>query len=315
MENYDIGEIMRMKRKALGYTRAEVCARCGGMSEKTLSRLESGKMKVRRESIEELLRLYHQSSHILCPVLDAENALANRLYLEILLLLYQKNYMEAWRKFEILEADIVPKSEVSKYFMESTKRKLMYIMGQKELDGKETLKFFEELVAGMMPEGADLANWPVNWQEMSIYVDFFNILARQGQYGRIIPIAQKLLVNLEKRYHNIAIFSNFYGCITRRLIRCLFEENLGDQIVQLAEKGLEICAVTGDIVNIYRIQGELINYFWKYDFFQNGKWREQCFEKAKEGYILSAVCENRGVMRYFRRFLEDEYGYMVDGWG
>ena len=52
MENYDIGEIRRMKRKALGYTRAEVCARCGGMSEKTLSRLESGKMKVRRESIE-----------------------------------------------------------------------------------------------------------------------------------------------------------------------------------------------------------------------------------------------------------------------
>ncbi len=84
--------------------------------------------------------------------------------------------------------------------------------------------------------------------------------------------------------------------------------------MQLAEKGLEICAVTGDIVNIYRIQGELINYFWKYDFFQNREWREQCFEKAREGYVLSAVCEDRGVMRYFRRFLEDEYGYMVDGW-
>ncbi len=168
-----------------------------------------------------------------------------------------------------------------------------------------------------------------NCLHMLVYYRFYAMLSiwrgsgDKDETGKIWNFIKRWMPNFEIRLHNrepfsldeLALIIMYYCLVEEKTeIRLKIEENLGDQIVQLAEKGLEICAVTGDIVNTYRIQGELINYFWKHDFFQNVEWREQCFEKAKEGYVLSAVCENRGVMRYFRRFLEDEYGYMVDGW-
>lgn len=298
-----------MKRMALGFTREEVCARCGGMSEKTLSRLESGKANVRKESIRELLNLYHQSSHMICTALETKDPSDSGLYLEILLLIFQKNYREAERKLDLLESYVEPESETSKRFLEIRKRTLCYLMGQKELDGKKTLEFLEEWIAGIVPEGADLAEWPLSWQEITAYVEFFNILAMEGQYGRIIPTARKLLLNLERHYHNTVMFVNLYGCLTRCLIHCMFEEGQWGGIVEQAQKGLEICAVIGDITNTYRIKGELINYYWMNDFFQSEELKEQCLKNAKDGYALSAICEDKKMMRYYRRYLKEAHGY------
>ncbi len=305
MENYDVGKVMRMKREALGYTRKEVCELCNGMSEKTLARLEKGMERVRQESIQELLHLYHQRSHAIYPVLDLEDPTIGRSYNEIFGLIFQENYREAKRKLENFERYVNKKSQESIKYIEVLKRELLYFMGEKELRGEETIQFFEKLIEGMMPENADLEKWPLNWQELNAYVAFFNVLAMEKQYETIIPIARKLLVNIEQRYQNEQMFADFHGCITRRLIRCLFEQGQCDEIVELAEKSLKICGNIGDISITYRIQGELLNYFSENDFFNKDELKEQCFESARKMYYLSKVCQDKGRMRYFREYLEE----------
>ena len=309
MENYDVGNVMKMKREALGYTRREVCELCNGMSEKTLARLEKGLERVRQESICELLELYHQRSHTIYLILDLEDPTAGKLYNEILVLIFQENYKEARRKLEIFEQYVNKKSQESLQYIEVIKRELLYSMGEKEVGGEETIQFFEKLIGGMMPENADLQKWPLNWQELNTYLVFFNILAMEKQYETIIPIARKLLVNIEQRYQNEQIFADFHGCITRRLIRCLFEQGQYDEIVELAEKSFKICDNIGHISNTYRIQGEMLNYFLENDFFHSEELKKQCFENAKDAYELSAICDDKLKMRQFRKYLELAHGY------
>lgn len=236
MENYNIGNVMKMKREALGYTRKEVCELCNGMSEKTLARLEKGVERVRQESIQELLYLYRQRSHTIYPVLDLEDPTIGRLYNEILVLIFQENYREAKRKLEIFERYINKESQDSIQYIEVLKRELLYFIGEKEVGGEETIHFLKKMIEKMMPENADLEKWPLNWQELNTYLAFFNVLAMEKQYETIIPIARKLLINIEQRYQNNPMFADFHGCITRRLIRCLFELDQGDEIGELAEK-------------------------------------------------------------------------------
>lgn len=303
MENYNIRQIMQMKRDALGYTRKELADRCGYASEKTLARLEKGEGKVRRESIRELLNLYHQRSHTIFPSIDLEDPTAGKMYSEILMLTFRKNFREARRKLEIFEQHVRKESKESVQYLEVLKRELLYFMNQKEVDGEETICFFEKMIAGMLPEDADLAKWPLNWQELHTYMAFFNVLMIEKQYGRIVPIVRQLLINIERQYQNIEMFANIHGCFTRCLLRCLFEQDQCTEMVELAQKSLSFCAAAGDISNTYRIQGELLNYFWKHDYFHDDDLKEQCLETIKNMYYLSKVCQDQKKTREFRNYL------------
>ncbi len=92
---------------------------------------------------------------------------------------------------------------------------------------------------------------------------------------------------------NKQVFADFHGCITRRLIRCLFEQGQCDEIVELAEKSLKICGNIGDISITYRIQGELLNYFSENDFFSKDELKEQCLESARKMYYLSKIYQDK----------------------
>ncbi len=309
MEIYDAGKIMRMKREALGYTRKQICERFPDISEKTLARLEKGTERVRWGNIQKLLEFYHQRSFAIYPILDLKNPNAMGMYSDILVLIFQKNYKEAERKLEILEQCVNKESKESLSHLEVLKRGLQHLIGKEEVDGKETILFFEKVIAGMMPEGVALEKWPLNKQELFTYMLFLNVLASEKQHERIIQITRKLLANIEQGYMSKMMFADFHGCFTRRLIRSLHEQKQCDEIVELAKKSLEICAEVGDISNTYRIQGELLNYYWENDFFHDDELKKQCLEDAVDMYYLCGVCGDETKKHEFKVYLEIAHGY------
>lgn len=308
MESYDRAKFMSMKREALGYSRRELCERCNGMSEKTLLRLEKGK-SVRRESIKELLEFYHQDAHTIYPVMDLEMPSVARAYNEVLALMFLGNYKEAERKQEFLESYVREEQRNSVKYSEVVGKELRCYMGEKETDREEGIRYFEEKIAEMIPEGADLEKWPFHKKELHIFLAYFNALTLEGRYGEVIPVLRKLLVNIERRYQDLELFSNFYGCFSYKLVRALRKTGQWEDILEVAEKGLRVCEESEDISNTYGIQSELLCYFEENEFFHDAKIKEQCFETAKEMYCLSELLGERSKINYFRSFLERVYSY------
>ncbi|MDE7212030.1 MAG: helix-turn-helix domain-containing protein [Lachnospiraceae bacterium] len=308
MESYDRAKFMSMKREALGYSRRELCERCNGMSEKTLTRLEKGK-SVRKESIKELLEFYHQCSHTIYPVMELEMLSMTQVHNEVLALMFQGNYREAKRRQEFLEGYVKEGEGESVRYSEVIGKELQCYMGEKETDREEGIQYFEKQIAAMMPEGADLEKWPLQKKELHIFLAYFNALTLDGRYEEVIPTLRKLLANLERRYHDMMTFSNLYGCFSYKLVRALRKTGQWEDILEIAEKGLKVCEEVGDISNTCGIQSELLCYFEENEFFHDAKIKEQCFETAKEMYYLSEVVGDKSKHDYFRRFLERVYGY------
>ncbi len=303
MENYDRTQIMRMKREALGYTRKEICEHCNGIQEKTLIRVEQGRT-VRRESIWELLKFYHQSSHTIYPVMDLEKPSMAREQNEVLELMFHGNYKEAGRRQRYVESYMKDGAENTIKYSEVIGREIAYYIGEGDIDRRECVSYFEEQIAKMIPEGADLEKWPLNKKELHIYLAYFNVLEKENQYDKIILIARKLLLNIERQYHNKEIFVNYYICLMRRLIRCLYEQNQFHEVLELVRRGMEAGASVGDISDRCRIQYELLNYYWKNNFFDDDRVKEQCLETAENGYYLSKVCGDQKGMKEFQECLK-----------
>lgn len=309
MESYDRAKIMKMKREALGYTRKELCECCNWISEKTLTRLEKGET-VRRESIEELLEFYHQESHTIYPVMDLERPHVAREQNEVLGLMFHRNYKEAERRQRYVKGYVKEGEGDSVKYSEVIEKEIKCYMGGEETRKKESIPYFEEQIAKMVPEGADLEKWPFHKKELHIYLVYFNALTLEGRYEEVIPTLKKLLVNLERGYQDMETFSNFYGCFSNKLVRALRETGQCKDILQVGEKGLKVCEEVGDISNTYDIQSELLCYFEENEFFHDAKIKEQCFETAKEMCYLCKTLDDENRYAYLKRFLERAYSYI-----
>lgn len=306
MESYDRAKIMKMKREALGYTRKELCECCNWISEKTLTRLEQGET-VRRKSIEELLEFYHQESHTIYPVMDLERPHVAREQNEVLGLMFHGNYKEAERRQRYVKGYVKEGTGNAIDYPEVLRKEIECYMGGKETCKKESIPYFEEQIAKMVPEGADLEKWPFHKKELHIFLVYFNALTLEGRYEEVIPTLKRLLVNLERGYQDMETFSNFYGCFSNKLVCALRETGQCKDILQVAEKGLKVCEEVGDISNIYGIQSELLYYFEENEFFHDAKIKEQCFETAEEMYSLSKVLGDTDYYTYFKKYLDSMY--------
>ena len=310
MENYDIRLILCMKRKALGYSQKKVSELCVyAFTERTLRRWENGEQKIRQSCIPLLLKLYHQRSCTICPSIDLTNYYNSRMYNEILVLMLQGDYKEALRKLELFEYYVDKESEESVQYLEVLKRGLQYYSGEIEAGNESKIEIFREFVGKIVPEGVDIEEWAFTRIELNIYLTFLNVLSIEKRYEEIVPIARKLLVNVEQRYQNVFVFADFHGCFSYKLIRALWKENLYEEIKKIVEKSLEFNINTGNIRNTYLLQGELLYFLELNSFWGDSKVKEQYFEVAQQMYYLCIIYDDKKMRGYFKRYLERVYNY------
>lgn len=302
--------ILCMKRKALGYSQKKVSELCDyAFTERTLRRWENGEQKIRQSCIPLLLKLYHQRSCTICPSIDLTNYYNSRMYNEILVLMLQGDYKEALRKLELFEYYVDKESEESVQYLEVLKRGLQYYSKEIEAGNESKIEIFREFVGKIVPEGVDIEEWAFTRIELNIYLTFLNVLSIEKRYEEIVPIARKLLVNVEQRYQNVFVFADFHRCFSRKLILALRKQNQWKEIQILAEKSLHFCIETGNISGTYLLQGELLYYWEINNFFDDPQIKEQCFETAQKMYYLSVICVDEKNRRYFKRYLERVYNH------
>ena len=127
MAVYRIGDVIRMKREALGITREKLCELSGEVcSVQTLYRIECGKVKVKREVYKTLMRCMNQLPERNYASIVVNNQSSLNLKSEIQTHMFYKEYELAEQKLSELEKDMIPNYIRNKQYLLEKKATLQF---------------------------------------------------------------------------------------------------------------------------------------------------------------------------------------------
>ena len=125
MANYKAGDVIRMTRKSIGMSQETLCD--GICSVETLSRIENGKHREKKETYEHLMARMERTTgknYAICTSDDME-LLEERTHLEDALTKY--DYSEAERYLNLLK-EKVSDNILNKQFIKNTEAVLWYLL-------------------------------------------------------------------------------------------------------------------------------------------------------------------------------------------
>lgn len=290
MAVYRIGNILRMKREALGITREKLCELSEEVcSPQTLYRMECGKVKVKQDVYRKLMECMGElPERNYASVLVSKYQALNLKY-EIQMHLVHGEYEKAEKGLE----------ELKKYLDYSYVRNQQFILEIKsEIDYQTQRISIEEYLENLLIalqytipniDKAELEKWPFNCEEFDIIIKIIYIYGQMNQRERTEKLLLQAKQNTEKRYMD----ENFY---VWRHKKCFIELSQLMCINQQHKISMEYCREGVKEAKEQRILGSAYNLLYdmawnKEKMIQKGiiekKERESCKKLLVQAYYLS----------------------------
>ncbi len=313
MAVYRIGEVLRMKREALGITREKLCELSGeACSVQTLYRMESGKVKVKKETYRRLMECMGElAERCYAPVLLTEPEQLNS-FSEIQTAMVKGDYETAKWKLEEIEQFMIPGYIRNKQNLLEKASSIQF--RNNEITEEEYEKKLWEALWHTVPytDKPELPEWPYNEEEISILFKLVNLYINSKKYETAEQILFHMKKSIKRHYMEEDDYVNWHSCILCELadIRCLNKEY--QKAIEYCEEGIE------DDKNqriLGGITGLLYNFAWsKEKQIREGilpeKERALCKKELVQAYYL-AVAQNRKkdegrIKRLLERFYLEE---------
>ncbi len=199
MAVYRIGDVIRMKREALGITREKLCELSGEMcSVQTLYRIECGKVKVKREVYKTLMRCMNQLPERNYASIVVKNQPSLNLKSEIQTHIFYKEYELAEQKLLELEKDMIPNYIRNKQYL--LEKKATFQFRKQEITAEQYLEKLWEALRYTIPnvDNIDLEDWPYNEEEFEILIQIVH--AYRDKKDKKEELLLKLKKNVERHY-------------------------------------------------------------------------------------------------------------------
>ena len=193
MAVYRIGDVIRMKREALGITREKLCELSGEVcSVQTLYRIECGKVKVKREVYKTLMKCMGQLPERNYASIVVSNQSSLNLKSEIQTHIFYKEYELAEQKLLELEKDMIPNYIRNKQYLLEKKATLQF--RKQEITAEQYLEKLWEALRYTIPnvDNIDLEDWPCNEEEFEILIQIVHAYRDKKEEK------EKLLLKLKK---------------------------------------------------------------------------------------------------------------------
>lgn len=279
MAVYRLGDMIRMRREALGMTQEELIQaynrkeegqnRCPQLSvprtaahkEKadeicsiqTLRRAENG--GVARVKIGVYRRLMQKMGvlpeRIYTSVLVTKSR-ALRLKTEIHAHINQGEYETAETKLEALEAMLVPGYPRNEQYRIAVRAKIAY--KKKELGAEEYLAALQKALRFTVPmlDEIDIAKWPFNMNEFDILLETSNAYRSMKQLEKQKNFLLKLKKNVERGYMDGAHYVVWHMFTLVGLSQCMCIEAQHDKSQEYCQVGIEECRTHRILGSVYR---------------------------------------------------------------
>ena len=217
MANYNVGDTVRLTRKALGMSQEELCDNI--CSVHTLSRIENGKVRVKRDTYQKLMERMGRNGQKNYSKLSLEDFDALDLMGIIHNLIYRRDYIEAEKYLEQLK----PMLDLDNIFNQQYVRREENIINyHKGIISKE--KYLEELekVASLtLPDYRKLIDkiYPFTLEEVRIMMNIAHAYGDMEENESSISIYYMLLRSLNSGYMSLKDAAPFILIMIRGVAR------------------------------------------------------------------------------------------------
>lgn len=201
MAVYRIGDMIRMKREALGITREQLCE----MSEEicgvqTLYRIESGKVKVKQEVYRKLMECMGELPERSYSSIMVSDYRALNLKTEIQAQLAHREYEQAEKKLKELEQFMNKNYVRNKQYLLEVKSKLACYKQQISIE--EHLENLWKALHYTIPnlDKIEVDRWPYNCEEFDIIIAIANLYDEMNQRENAEKLLQQLRKSTERKY-------------------------------------------------------------------------------------------------------------------
>lgn len=197
MANYKTGDIIRLTRKAVGMSQEELCD--GICSVETLSRIENGKHKIKRETYQRLMARMErvsQRNYAVCSGKDMS------------LLEERRDFETAMRKFDYKLAEKhllklkskIADDAVNQQYLEKSEALVAYY--NERIDIEELIDLLEQSIQLTLPDYEKYLDkiYPYTEQEVLNLMSLANAYRRLDKREKTIEMYQALLASLREGY-------------------------------------------------------------------------------------------------------------------
>lgn len=278
MAVYRLGDMVRMRREALGMTQEELVRVLGGgeiCSTQTLRRIENGgvgrakigvfrKLMVQMGSLPE--RMYASLKVTECRAL----ALKSRIRAYI----WQRQYGEAERALLELEPMLTQGYPRNGQYLKWQKAMLAYCRGQTE--AREHLEALWEAMWHTVPKlgEAGMAEWPFNANEFDILSDIANAYHAVGEREKELALLLALKKNVERGYMDKAYYVAWHARALAGLSQLMCMSDRHEESMAYCRTGMEEC-------RRWRILGNVSGFLYDAAWNREGMIRKGAFPKGE----------------------------------
>ncbi len=242
MANYRAGDVIRMTRNAVGITQEDLSD--GICSVETLSRIENGKHKIKRETYRKLMEKMGRAVHDNCAVCMGKDMSLLEEYTLFEDAMAKREYNMAKRYLERIREKISD-SLVDRQYLKRVETLLTYELG--ELSPQEFLLQLEETIKMTIPE-YECYLWgekrdkiyPYREQEILILMGMGTAYYDMEKLDKAILIYEVIIRSLDAGYMDIKNAAELKLINLANLSRPLRKQGRYEEALVKAKEGLEI---------------------------------------------------------------------------
>lgn len=240
MAVYRIGDILRMKREALGITREQLCELSGEFcSIQTLYRIESGKVKIKKNVYRKLMECMGELSERNYASVLVTDGRALNLKAKIYDHIVHREYKEAKEKLEQLEKEMIPDYVRNKQYLKEKKAYLAWV------EGKITDEKYEQIIWENLKftipnlDKINIAEWPYNADELEMFFNLIKLYKNTNEINRAEELILKVKKSCEKRYMEEDYYISWHTfCIVELSMMMSINRNF-KQAIKYCDEGME----------------------------------------------------------------------------
>lgn len=331
MAVYRLGDMIRMRREALGLTQDKLVeiydAKESGEENAEKKKLESALKKKKNEednknneicSTQVLRRIENggvgrAKMEVFRKLMMKMGALPGRSYASLLVTesralnlrskihehMNQREYEQAEKELQELETMLVPGYPRNEQYRMQRKATLLY--KKEKISAEEYLKILFNALRYTIPmlDKIDIAKWPLNTNEFDILSDIANAYNAQKDRKKELEFLLKFKKNVEKKYMDRDYYVVWHMRALVGLSRLMCMSRQHEQSIEYCETGIEECREQ-------RILGHVYCFLYDLSWNRENMIREGIFPKEKtaemrETFIKKerAFCKKQLVQAYY----------------
>lgn len=301
MAIYRIGDIIKIKRQALGVSQEELCF--GICEQHTLSNIENGKCKVKQRTYSDLMNKLNQYSDKNYGIIRSDNYEMLQITKRIEENIFNREYEDAEELLNILKKNIDMNYNMNKQYIMHIESTINYRF--KHID---TNQYYEKLIEAIKLTIPDfdtikLHDWAFNEREFQILMHLNTVYSENNEIEKAEALLYDLKSALEKKYLDNSEFTNQYTLVVYNLSNILGNKGNHEEAIKLSNQALEICKKNKKTSMVCYLIGDIawnIEQLIKKGILNDSE-EKACLELYEKAYYLSYFRKDTLMINFYKQ--------------